>query len=978
MGTKILTLNLDHEDQHQIAAYEKRGGYQAIRKTFKMDPDKVIEEVKASGLRGRGGAGFPTGVKWGFVPKNSGKPVYLLNNADESEPGTFKDRVLLERDPHLCIEGMMIAAWALGSNWSCIYIRGEYAYPAVVAQKAVDEAYAKGYLGKNIFGSGFDLDIVVHRGAGAYICGEETGLIESLEGNKGQPRIKPPFPAVVGVYGAPTVVNNTETLAALPWIIENGASAYKGIGTEKSAGTKLFSASGHINKPGVYEVDLGYSMLEFIEKECGGVWKDRKLKAVIPGGSSVPVLRADELEGVKLDYESIAEAGSMLGSGGFIVMDETTDMVDACENLQHFYTHESCGQCTPCREGARWVEKIVARIGRGEGKKSDLKVIQDVTSQIAGHTICPFGDALVAPVLSFMEKFPEEFNRLLKGENVGPSIDKLRTGNDSVDTSSEGAGVQINFMSELVKLTIDGVEVEVPKGTNLIEAAKKVGFEIPHYCYHPHLSVAGNCRICKVEVEGMPKLQIGCNTGATDGMVVKTQRTSEKVSDSQRATLEFLLINHPLDCTVCDEAGHCKLQDYYYEYNHQPSRFEEEKVTSVKAESLGPGIIYDGERCIMCTRCVRFCDEVTETSELGAFNRGDKSVIGINPGTELDNPLDGSVVDLCPVGALTHKEWRFNTRIWYTSKEESICTGCSTGCNADVHVRDNEVVFVKARMNDEVNKEWMCNEGRYGFMRFQPEERQIEALVKGEVVELEDAIKEASAISKGDGDVAIFLSPLLTLEEVWTAKEFAEKVIGVDKSSIAMQLRQRTLTKEEAVLVSPDYAANARAANFLGLSDGGSNWRETLESNYNSLLQKVRSGSVKRILLVGEFSVLIEDQDEAFVAALKSADVSVSLSPSAVGSEAKVVLPSKTVNEKSGLMINANMRIQRVKALLTPPDESQSEWQLLARIAKAAKKQVLEDSIIDERGLSRKLIKEIGALEELSLIKIGTGGVSLA
>ena len=411
---RILTANYHHEDQIDIGPYEKRGGYQAIRKALKMDPAALIAEVKESGLRGRGGAGFPTGVKWGFVPKNTGKPIYLLNNADESEPGTFKDRTLMERDPHLCLEGMMIASWALGAHWSCIYIRGEFAYPAVRMQRAVEQAYEKGYLGKNIFNSGFDLDIVVHRGAGAYICGEETGLIESLEGNKGQPRIKPPFPAVVGLYGCPTVVNNTETLAALPWIVENGAPAYRSIGTEKSPGTKLFSASGHISTPGVYEVDLGYSMLEFIERECGGVWKNRALKAVIPGGSSVPVLRADQLAGVNLDYESIAAAGSMLGSGGFIVMDETTDMVDACANLQHFYTHESCGQCTPCREGARWVESMVKRVYEGRGTAADLLVVQNVTEQIGGHTICPFGDALIAPIRSFLAQYPDEFERKLE------------------------------------------------------------------------------------------------------------------------------------------------------------------------------------------------------------------------------------------------------------------------------------------------------------------------------------------------------------------------------------------------------------------------------------------------------------------------------------------------------------------------------------------------------------------------------------
>lgn len=418
---KILTINTHYADQHKIEMYESRGGYTAIKKALSMAPDDVTKEVKTSGLRGRGGAGFPTGMKWGFVPKDTGKPIYLLNNADESEPGTFKDRLLMEQDPHLCIEGMMIASFALSCNWSAIYIRGEYGYPAERMEKAIREAYEKGYLGKNIFGSNFSLDILVHRGAGAYICGEETGLIESLEGNKGQPRIKPPFPAVFGVYGCPTVVNNTETLAALPWIILNGAEAYSKIGTEKSPGTKLFSASGNINKPGVYEVDLGYSLLEFIENECGGIKGGKKLKAIIAGGSSVPVLRADELEGVTLDYESLKNAGTMLGSGGFIVMDDSTDMVEACLNLQHFYSHESCGQCTPCREGAHWVEKIVNRIQLGEGSVGDPLLLKSITSQIMGHTICPFGDALVTPVLSFMEKFPEEFKARIENSTLGES-----------------------------------------------------------------------------------------------------------------------------------------------------------------------------------------------------------------------------------------------------------------------------------------------------------------------------------------------------------------------------------------------------------------------------------------------------------------------------------------------------------------------------------------------------------------------------
>lgn len=408
---QILLRNFASKDIHTLSGYEKVGGFEGARKALQMEPTGVIQVVKDSGLRGRGGAGFPTGVKWGFVPRDTGKPTYLICNADESEPGTFKDRLLMERDPYSLIEGMIVAAWALNSNWSAIYIRGEYAYPYTRLQQAVDECYRKGYLGKNIFGSDFTLEMVVHRGAGAYICGEETGLINSLEGKKGQPRLKPPFPAVVGLYSCPTVVNNVETLCALPWIMVQGADAYKSVGTEKSPGTKLFSASGHINKPGVYEVEMGYPLMDFIKNECGGVSGTGELKAVIPGGSSVPILRADELEGVCLDYESLREAGSMLGSGGFIVMDSSVDMVEMAENLAHFYTHESCGQCTPCREGGHWIEKIFSRINRSKGLPGDMELVESLCGQIAGFTICPFGDALATPATSFMKKFPQEFER---------------------------------------------------------------------------------------------------------------------------------------------------------------------------------------------------------------------------------------------------------------------------------------------------------------------------------------------------------------------------------------------------------------------------------------------------------------------------------------------------------------------------------------------------------------------------------------
>ena len=407
---RILLRNIDDPGSHTLAVYTSRNGYRPWEEIVKnLKPEQVIEQVKASGLRGRGGAGFPTGMKWSFVPKDSPKPKYLVCNADESEPGTFKDRLLIERDPHAIVEGTLIAAYAIQSHTAFIYIRGELAYGAKVLEQAVVEATQAGYIGKNIMGSGYDLDLIVHRGAGAYICGEETALLSSLEGGRGWPKVKPPFPATHGLFGCPTVVNNVETLAALPWIIEHGAAAYAAMGTDKSKGTKLFSVSGHINKPGVYELEMGYPFMKFLEEDCGGVPHGRKLKGVIPGGGSMPVLRPDELEKLNLDYESVQAVGSFLGSGGVIVMDETTCMVRAAWNLARFFAHESCGQCSPCREGCHWMEKIFHRIEQGEGRKGDLELILNVSGNIMGNTICPFGDAAAMPAAAFIKKYRAEF-----------------------------------------------------------------------------------------------------------------------------------------------------------------------------------------------------------------------------------------------------------------------------------------------------------------------------------------------------------------------------------------------------------------------------------------------------------------------------------------------------------------------------------------------------------------------------------------
>lgn len=407
---KVLLRNIDVKDSHTLGVYKSRGGYRALEKTLKgMSPEQVIEEVKASGLRGRGGAGFPTGMKWGFVPKESPKPKYVICNADESEPGTFKDRLLIEKDSHAVIEGTILAAYAIRSHTAFIYIRGEFSFGAQVLQRAIDEALQEGYLGRNILGSGYDLDLILHRGAGAYICGEETGLLSSLEGGRGWPKVKPPFPATHGLFGYPTVVNNVETLAAVPWIVDRGAQRYAAMGTEKSRGTKLFSVSGHIRRPGVYEVEMGYPFKRFLEDDCGGVASGRKLKGVIPGGASMPVLRADEIERVQMDYESMQVAGTLLGSGGVIVMDESTCMVKSAWNVARFFAHESCGQCTPCREGCHWLEKIFWRIENGEGRQEDLDLILSVSGNITGNTICPFGDAAAMPAQAFIKKYREEF-----------------------------------------------------------------------------------------------------------------------------------------------------------------------------------------------------------------------------------------------------------------------------------------------------------------------------------------------------------------------------------------------------------------------------------------------------------------------------------------------------------------------------------------------------------------------------------------
>ncbi len=425
LETPLISKRWGIKDSAKIDVFLQNGGYQALDKALKqMTPDSIIDEVKKSSLRGRGGAGFPTGMKWSFVPKDSPKPKYVICNADESEPGTCKDRPLMEMDPHQLIEGIVIAGRAINAHHGFIYIRGEYRYVLDIVDAAIEEAYSRGYLGKNILGTGFDFDLLIHTGAGAYECGEESALMESLEGKRGNPRIKPPFPAIVGLYSCPTIINNVETLSAVPSIILEGGEAYANRGTPKNGGTRLLCVSGHVSKPGIYEIPLGMNMKKFIDEVAGGIRGGKKLKAVIPGGSSCPVFKADEID-LAMDYDTISKAGSMLGSGGMVVIDEDTCMVDVARRIMHFYAHESCGWCIPCREGTSWLKKMLDRFHAGFGRPEDIDLIDQLSKNMLGRTFCPLGDAAAMPTISIVTKFRNEFEEHLQGKCAYKSAESL-------------------------------------------------------------------------------------------------------------------------------------------------------------------------------------------------------------------------------------------------------------------------------------------------------------------------------------------------------------------------------------------------------------------------------------------------------------------------------------------------------------------------------------------------------------------------
>jgi NADH-quinone oxidoreductase subunit F len=409
MFEPVLLRNVDVPDGHLLSTYEAGGGYRALRKALsEYTPDEIVELVKESNLRGRGGAGFPTGMKWSFVPKAAGKPKYLCCNADEGEPGTFKDRIIMERDPHQLIEGLAVSAYAIGAETAYVYIRGEYVTAIRRMEQAIAEAHESGYLGTGILGSNFDFMVHIHRGAGAYICGEETAMLESLEGKRAQPRLKPPFPAVAGLYASPTVINNVETLACVPHIVMRGSAWFRGIGPDRSPGPKLYCLSGQVRKPGLYELPMGISLRELVEEHGGGPLPGRKVKAVIPGGVSAPVIPQSELE-VSMDFDSLTAAGSMLGSAGVVVIDDSTCMVKLATRIIEFFHHESCGKCTPCREGLDWAVKVLRRIEAGEGETGDLEQLEMLCKGIFGNTFCALGDGAAMGLRAALKHFRQEF-----------------------------------------------------------------------------------------------------------------------------------------------------------------------------------------------------------------------------------------------------------------------------------------------------------------------------------------------------------------------------------------------------------------------------------------------------------------------------------------------------------------------------------------------------------------------------------------
>ena len=791
---KIVTRRLEYDDSHTLERYLATGGYEGLRKALSMTPEAVAAEVDAASLLGRGGAGFPAGRKWSMLRKN---PVtYLVINGDESEPATFKDHLLIEGDPHQIIEGVMISAYALQVTQAFIYLRGEFALGLERLQTALNEAYAHGAVGRDIFGSGFSLDVVVHPGAGAYICGEETALLESLEGKRGFPRIKPPFfPAVTGLYGEPTVVNNVETMANIPWIITNGGAAFAALGEGRSTGTRLFALAGKVRNPGTYELEMvktTFRDLIYVPVLGGGISGGNELKAFIPGGVSAPWFGPDQVD-LPLGQDEVGSAGSMLGSGSVVVMDSSTCMVRAAWRI----TKSSRASRV---DSARRV--VRGRVG-SSGSCTELRMAPVARKISIFLWICATTSHLEWPGLRSRRRSASSVRRSHRRSPLGFACSATSSWSTS---KMGGAPLTEADGSEAISFTLDGRTVTGNPGEMLIAAAERAGTYIPRFCYHPRMEPVGMCRMCLVEVDG-PRgatLQPSCFIAVSEGMAVDTQ--SDKVKKAQDGVLEFLLANHPLDCPVCDKGGECPLQDQTLAYGPGESRFVEEKRHFEKPIAISDLVLLDRERCIQCARCTRFAAEVAGEAQIDFSGRGELVEVATFPTEPFSSYFSGNTVQICPVGALTATPYRFTARPWDLDQVESTCTTCSVGCRVAVQSSSNRLTRVLGIDSEPVNHGWLCDKGRFAFES-----------VNGDVV---DNAPESDAVA----DEAVDVAPATAGQIVSLGAsrgQFLGEVRETGRFEHGRLIEPQVRKNGELVAVSWGEALTAAAAGVISAKDAG-------------------------------------------------------------------------------------------------------------------------------------------------------------
>ena len=674
--TPVLTRRWQSPRAWSIEAYEQLEGYSALRFALRGHPDQLIELVKESGLRGRGGAGFPTGMKWGFIPQGptgpGAKPKYLVVNADEGEPGTCKDIPTMMADPHSLIEGCIITSYAIRAKFCAIYIRGEALHPLRRVRYAVEQAYARGYLGRNILGSGFDLDIVVHAGAGAYICGEETALLDSLEGRRGQPRLKPPFPATAGLYASPTVVNNVETIATVPAIVQGGSSWFRTMGSEKSPGPKIYSLSGHVDAARPVRGSAGHHAAG--AARAGRRHEGRDPAQVLDAGRVVDAAvhrpaprRPARLRGRRrrrVDARHHGRAGVQRDRLGAVGGHEVDRVLQARE-LRKVHALPGGHVLAACRYSSGCCT--------GRAPRADVETLLDVCDNILGRSFCALGDGATSPITSAIKYFRQEFLDLVAAQPVVaqpdqlPELDRSRSMTLTPEKQGTAEEKQPRPLPEgHVRLTIDGEEVDAPKGELIIRTCERLGIIVPRFCDHPLLDPAGACRQCLVEVEmggrPMPKPQASCTMTVADGMVVRTQHSSPVAKKAQEGVMELLLINHPLDCPICDKGGECPLQNQAMSTGRTDSRFVDVKRTFPKPLPISTQVLLDRERCVLCQRCTRFSEEIAGDPFIDLLERGALQQIGVAQDKPFQSYFSGNTIQICPVGALTSAEYRFRAR----------------------------------------------------------------------------------------------------------------------------------------------------------------------------------------------------------------------------------------------------------------------------------------------------------------------------